>query len=205
MRRIACVLLCLALCCALVACGRVEPEAVTAAEITSEALTTAELMSAHPWKTPEELALSETITVYEVFNGSYYPGGYDIWLRDSETGEEALLLEAGGLGGLGFTRYWTPDLGIRLSERYFSFHCHLPETCDYSEVMFYDAVQRRIVEVDAPGCKMIMKKAEGGRVYLYNSLIYDEDDDWDARVPAFYFDISALDSGGPVALSPLER
>jgi len=146
MRRIACVLLCLALCCALVGCGEAEPKAVTTAEITSEALTTAEPMSAHPWKAPEELALSETITVYDVFNGSCYPGGYDIWLRDSETGEEALLLEAGGLGDLRFSSCWTPDLGIRLSERCFSFHCYLPETCAFSEDMIYDVVQRRVVE-----------------------------------------------------------
>jgi len=220
MRRVACLLLCLALCCALFACGRAGPiepaigeitttaetESSTEAETTTETPTTEEPLIPHPWRTPEELALSETITIYEVFNNTKpYPGGFDIWLCDSETGEEALLLEVGELEDLGLSSFWTPDLGIRLSERYFTFSCHLPETCDSTEVMFYDVAQRRVIEIDAPGCKMCFYKTENGRIYLYNALSYDEDDDWDDRVPAFYFDISALDSGEPIVVKELDQ
>jgi len=147
MRRIACLLLCLALCGALFACGEAELAPMTTASTTIEALSTAELLSARSWKTPVELKLSETITVYEVFNGTKpYPGGYDIWLRDSETGVEALLLE---IGGLGYSSLCSPILSSRISERYFSFYYHLPETCDFSEVLYYDISQRRVVEADA--------------------------------------------------------
>jgi len=207
----------LLLCCAVLTatacgCGGTKPEPVTTVPTTIETITEAELTTEeetateplvpHPWRTPDELALSKTITVYEVFNDTKpYPGGYDIWLRDNATGEEALLLE---IGGLGFSSFWSPSLGVRLSERHFTFSYYLPETCDSTGVMFYDVAQRRAIEVSSE-YKLIFKKTENGRVYLCNALDYDEEDDWDKIKPVCYFDISVLDSGEPVVLSALKQ
>jgi predicted small lipoprotein YifL len=207
MKRLSAILLLFALL-ALPACGRAGAAIVTTMpttteiettteEPTEEEITRAELVAVTDpnetgWRTPMELALSETITVYEVFS-TYHAGleSYDIWMRDSKTGEDKLLL------GMTYDEYGLVAYTLegRVSERYFAFSEGTPDTDAFSEVKFYDIAQRRVVEIHAPGYKMMFKKVENGRVYLHNEPDYDENAD---ELPEFYFDIAALDSGGPI-------
>jgi len=219
MKRFALLLLVLLL--LLSACGRAEPELVTtiaptttAIETTSEETTTEEFAEEEftrpelvafidpndtGWRTPAEFALSETITVYEVFS-RYHSGlaSYDIWMRDSDTGENKLLLGMKYDEEYGTVVAYT--LEGRVNERFFAFSDCVPDTDAFSGAMFYDIAQRRIIEIHSPGYKMMLKKVENGRVYLHDEPDYDEDPD---ELPEFYFDISALDSGGPVAMKAL--
>ena len=188
------------------ACGRVglaveTTTAETTALTTTEAPTTTEMPSTveaemtwylYPWGFEEIAILGTSTLIYKT--SSHWAYCCDIWMRDSETGEETLLLEAYGEeeGGIRI-----PAFGGRISERYFVYMYGLLDTDAIGNLKIYDVVQMRTVELE--GRFTAVEKVEDGKAYVFEGIEGVNDP------PIFYFEISALDSDGPIAVKALEQ
>ena len=141
--------------------------------------------------TGQEIALSETITVFEVLCDWGLP--HEIWMRNEETGEEAFLI--------GARAYLPPTLGDQINGRYFWYFHVQPETCGRTGVYFYDVEQRRSIELLPPEeyFAMTFVRVEQGRVYVtaLQGIGYE-----DEEMPVYYFEISALESGEAIVPQP---
>jgi hypothetical protein len=177
-----CLLACVLL---LSACGRAEPVSITTEPTSAKIETATEAEAAQQPLPSWTSALSDTITLF--FQPSSDCG---IWMRDNRTGEEKLLLEVydTGYGPV------IPWLIANINERYFAY-CYAPFDTETGGLMLYDVAQMRKIEL--PGF-FLLKEVKDGKVYLYQ---YVED----YLKDIVYFDISALDSGGPVVVKALER
>jgi len=175
------------------ACGRAEPVATepttTEVELTTEEETTTEeeAETTQWWTLPSwSFALSDEITLF--FQPSSECG---IWMRDNRTGEETLLLEV-----YGEYNPVIPWYEGKISERYFAYS-YAPFDTEKGGLVFYDVVKMRKIELP-DFCFFMLKEVKDGKVYMYQYI----EEYLEAIV---YFDISALDSGGPIAVKALEQ
>jgi hypothetical protein len=202
MKRVSMLLLVLLL---LAGCGRVAPALeTTTAETTvtpiTEVLSSAETSAAaeaeiswnfYPWGFEEIAVLGTSMLIYKASPRWAYC--CDICLRDNATGEETLLLEAYDDGE--YIR--VPGFMKIISERYFTYRYGILDTDAAGLLKIFDIAQMRAIELEGPFNHI--EKVEDGKVYVFEGI---EGVD---NPPVFYFEISALESGVPIPVKPLEQ
>ncbi|MCL2495362.1 MAG: hypothetical protein FWE98_06885 [Oscillospiraceae bacterium] len=128
--------------------------------------------------------------VFEKASGwsNYFPYRQELWLRDTATGEEALLL------GYDDLDRGVPYFSKQVNERYFAYFYGLPDTDAIDRDEIYDLQKRNTVEIERPEWIEIVLIADG-KIYFKTAREYGDDD---ATIKTYAIDIAALDADGPV-------
>lgn len=165
------------------ACGRAEP---------AEPVDTTEAMRTTRYGMTKHLMSNEGLFVFKKdFDFDYFSAyAQEIWLRDKSTGKEILLLSERPDGTM-------PCFDGEINARYFVYHYGNPEADTTSGMEIYDLQEQRTLQVKCNGENAVFDQVMDEKVYLRSRAEGDDE----KRI--FYFDIAALDSGGPITANRL--
>ena len=217
MKRVTCLLLCLALCCALFACADPRPielttgedvtttvldEPTTHAAIIGESISWRELDAESygvknfikTWfdnyynpKPRGDVSLSDTIKISTDLGAEW-----EIWMRDEATGKDELLV------GVDRENSLVPVFLGEINERYFLFMWAIMDSDGSFNPMIYDIQEKREIEIQYPEGAGHYIQTIDGRVYMvYAGTGLGTSGEVGLRL--LCIDTSALAKGEPIA------